>query len=208
MKYFETFPKILYNNTVLTNILKRVGILDSLKENTSIYYEYDFQDGDRLDIISDKMYGDPNRYWIILLSNLIFDPYFGLPLSYIEFSNYIENKYKDSGVLVNKTGLEYALTTIHPDFGYSKIISKINSFDNIVQTKTIYVDQSTYANTGNFQTVVGLPDGTTVTYIESTSTMTIYDWENQLNESKRRIKILDPKYIGQVEKELKSLLNQ
>ena len=83
MKYFENFPKTIYNfNSAstsvnfVTNILVKNGFFQDLLKNTSVYYQYSVKDSDNPQIIADKYYGDSNRYWIVLLFNQMLDPYF------------------------------------------------------------------------------------------------------------------------------------
>ena len=63
MKYFNSIPKISTsdnngNSIVLTNLLARVDIKQSLLRNPSLFYQYDLQEGDTPEIVAAKYYGD------------------------------------------------------------------------------------------------------------------------------------------------------
>ena len=77
--YFSKFPKVYHSfddyktSEQVVNILSRFSLESSLKENTSIFYDYDIRDGDTPEIIASKMYNSPERHWIILLFNDIIE---------------------------------------------------------------------------------------------------------------------------------------
>ena len=78
MKYFQTFPQIASNDyngnsITLTNLMVRSELIPSLARNPALFYSYDIQDGDTPEIIAEKYYGDPYRYWIVLYGNQIMD---------------------------------------------------------------------------------------------------------------------------------------
>ena len=96
MYFFEQFDNIYYTFDpdlqqfyVLKNIFTRVDILSSVLQNSLVYYEYIWQDGDTLDSVAFKYYGDSLRYWLIIFANTIIDPYFDLPLNQSDFANNI-----------------------------------------------------------------------------------------------------------------------
>ena len=93
MAYFENFSFIGYDisqqkptqRKIVTDILSRVKVLSSIKDESYVYYLYDIQDGDTPEIIASKYYDNPNRHWIILLANDITDPIYDWPLTYSNF---------------------------------------------------------------------------------------------------------------------------
>lgn len=95
MAYFSNFPKILYQNNILTDITLRVRIKETWLNDPSVYYIYDYQEHDKPEHIAAKYYGDEKLHWVIILTNQIFDSFFEFPMNYSVFKSYIENKYKD-----------------------------------------------------------------------------------------------------------------
>ena len=157
-----------------------------------MYYTYDIQEGDTPEMIAEKFYGDAERHWIVLLLNDIMDPFYDWPLSYRNFTKFIESKYIG--------GASYASSTIHH---YSKVITKSDSSTGDISSQTYIIDLDTYNNTPHSVVSAG-----TITVTTDKSTTTIYDYEEQLNESKRTIKLLRKEYASQVEDELKALLGK
>ncbi len=113
--FFEKTPAIGYDingsgeKRVVCNILQRIKIRDLLKDSWLIYYEYDIRDGDTPEILADKVYGNSQYHWIILLANDIIDPYYDWPLSYEKFHSTIEKKYGSPTV----SGERYSKQTVH-----------------------------------------------------------------------------------------------
>ena len=100
--YFSKFPLVNYsyvtNNKVLrkklaTNILKRVGFTEGSKQDKGQFITYDIKDGERPEIIADKLYDDPELHWIVLIFNDIIHPYIDWPMDNHGLDNYIEKKY-------------------------------------------------------------------------------------------------------------------
>jgi hypothetical protein len=199
MKYFETLPKVVYtdqkkNSKVYTNLLARVSVKPTLLDNSVIYYKYDIQDGDTPEIIAHKYYGDVYRYWIVLYVNQILDPQWGWPVTSNAFEDYVRNKYPN---------MSYYVIPHH----FEKIITQVDSKTNITTTNILIVDEFTYDNlppepiTKSFSFASG-----TTTVTTSRRVVSLYDYEMDLNESKRNIKILNSAYVNQFETEFSDLM--
>lgn len=206
MKYFESFPKLFYNNTLATNILIRIVIDNSDLNSSVLYYDYPVKEDDSLEIISDKYYGSVDYWYVIALTNLFLDPQFSLPTGYRVFDTYIENKYSAIGANNAMTGLAYAQYTTHPQFGYRTVITTTDSISNQSTTIKYYIDSANYANTPAYSTIKSFSDSSTVSIIQTKETLSIYQYEQEVNENKRTIKILKKDYLEQFNNQLKSLL--
>ena len=66
------------------------------------------------------------------------------------------------------------------------------------------VDANTYANTIVASSDITLKDGIEITVAVTKDIKTYYDYENDLNETKRTIKLLKPEFVEILEKELKN----
>jgi len=214
-RYFNFFPKTVYTTEVrsnsldtVTNIVARVGFESSLKENTAAFYEYDIQEGDTPEIIAAKYYENPERHWIVLLFNDIMDPQFDWPMQYNVFNNFVDKKYSVQGsqAVPPTTGLAWALnvSNVH---SYYKVVTRTNE-DGVQSVERLQVDAQTYATitpqTNNFL----LKDGSRITQAITKETKTYYDFEQEENEKKRRIKLLKPEFVPQVEKEFKRVIKE
>jgi hypothetical protein len=86
--YFANFPSIVYDATgnynfkVVTNLLRRVALRQKIQENTLVF-----------DTFSDKLYGESELHWIILLVNNVTDRYHQWPKSYTQWLSFLEDKY-------------------------------------------------------------------------------------------------------------------
>jgi hypothetical protein len=218
--YFNNFPLTFYssgaNNVTsvdtVTNITARFGFEETLKENSSAFYPYTIKDSDTPEIIATKIYNNPERHWIVLMFNDIMDPQYDWPLPYEAFNGYVDQKY---------SGPEYANTSISGDgLSWAKNISNIQAYYKIVTrtavkktpenktvTEKIQLDANTYANVVASTATYTLPNGDLITEIVSKETKTYYQYEDELNDSKRKIKILKPEFISPVMREFKEVIN-
>lgn len=96
--YFSYFPKInytdgIYNKTAV-NIFKRAKVVQfSSVIQSTIFYEYVIKDGERVEDIANRYYGDTQYYWIILYVNNIINVYSQWPKSNRQFEDYIISTY-------------------------------------------------------------------------------------------------------------------
>ena len=99
MSYFQMFPDTLYdakgdgNYTVMKDILTRVKLVASKKENILNFDYYNVQDGETPEMIAHKYYGDVNLHWTILVANDIVDYYNDWPMSVQKFEKFVFDKY-------------------------------------------------------------------------------------------------------------------
>jgi hypothetical protein len=166
--------------TTVTNILRRFKIKDSLKELAGVYYEYVIQEGDRPDTIAHKYYGNSSYAWVVLLFNEIHDPLFDWPLFGKDFEEYIKGKYGS---------IPAAQTEVHE---YRRILSDAKRLydGTVIHERYVVVDKTTYDT------------------LAPTARRTIYklDWELEVQEEKRKIKLLDEKYLDKIKVQVEDIL--
>lgn len=207
MFYFNTLPKIITpdengNSILLTNLVTRARLIEQLQNNPMLFYEYAIQDGDTPEIIAEKYYGDPFRYWIILLSNEIFDPLWDWPLSDQMFLQYIDTKYATEAEDAGQTPFVYTNTTIYK---YEKIITTTNSVSGDENVVKVSITQTQYNALSPSSTTFSLPDGICTIDITKEQ-ITIFDYESDLNQSRRQIKILNNSYVDEMERVFKDVM--
>ena len=214
-KYFNYFPKTLYTSNnrtsgldTVTNIISRFGFESSLKNNSAAFYKYDIQEGDTPEIIATKYYDNPERHWIVLMFNDIYDPQWDWPLQYKSFIDYVDKKYSAPEYAdtanTSISGLSWAMNVNNVQ-SYVKVITRTNS-DNISIVEKLGVDANTYANVAVTTTTYTLQDNSIITQKVTKETKSYYDYEMELNEEKRSIKLLKPEFIPDVEKEFKKVI--
>jgi len=185
-EYFSYFPTIQHDLTnigqevTLTNILRRFIVRSDVTERADVFYEYDIQAGDRPDIIAEKYYGDAKLAWLILHFNTIIDPVFEFPLFNQDFDNFIKGKYGS---------IPAAQSEIKE---YRQVLNEAEvKFDGTkIPKRTIVVDQTTYNSLNESER----------------EAITNYDWEIEQNDARRKIKILDKRFVDKVRDEVKTVL--
>jgi hypothetical protein len=156
--YFKKFPLDLYSLDdtksiqLVTDILRRITLNEEIKNNNSIFDEYDIKEGETPERLADKIYGDTNYHWVILHVNNIIDPRFDWPLTNYQLEQMVKSKYGSNN------------------------IQAIHHYENV---------DGNWVNS-NF------PSATVISN---------FVYEEKLNEEKRRIKILKPKFLVAIETE-------
>jgi len=206
-KYFNFFPKILYTSDtisgdVVNNLTSRFSFEEAFKNNTSVCYEYDIQDSDTPEIIAAKFYGDTERHWVVLMFNDINDPQFDWPMDYRTLISFVDEKYKNQAN-TGQSGSNWAQSHTH---GYYKVETRTTLSTNTVVTNKFEVDSNTYATINATNNDILLADGNTIRIQISKQTQSYYDYEMELNESKRRIKLLKQEFIPNIEAEFRRVI--
>ncbi len=198
MQYFDTLPKIIYidstgNSKVMTNLLARSSVIPQLLKDPLLYYTYDIQEGDTPEIIAHKYYGDSYRYWIVLFTNQLLDPQWDWPMNYATFEQYLADEYSSINIY---SEIEY----------YEKIITQYDVNSQTTYIKKVRIDENTYNSLPVTQTeTYTLPTGP-VSVTTERNAVSIYDYELNLNESKRNIRILNANYVDLMETQFKKLM--
>ena len=213
MYYFDTLPKIITPDQngypiVMTNILTRASLVQELINNPMQFYEYAIQEGDTPELVADKYYGDPFKYWIVLFSNQILDPIWEWPMPYATFLEYINAKYITEAEAENKTPFEYVNTTVYQ---YEKVITTTDKTTDISTIKKVSITQSEYNSLSESTVTYDIPypaiaNGTQCIVSTTKNIVTLYDYEEDRNESRRQIKLLNEFYVGEMEEQLKFLM--
>lgn len=222
MKYFSSLPLLTQKNqsndyTVFTNILTRNYLLPKLKNNIMLFYNYDIQENDTPESISYKYYGNCYNYWIILYSNNIMDPFSDWPLTNNQLTLYLFDKYKQQAsnalsisantITINEV-LSYLTSTAHH---YEKIITTSDDTNMQNAVVKINIDSNTYNNliesTTSKTFTSGDDVGVTVKMTVNKNAVSLYQYENELNDSKRSINIMKDTYVNQAEIEFVNLMS-
>ena len=180
--YFRNIPKVRYDiygaepnkYRNVTNIMKRISFNPAVIEDISDYYPYRVKDGERPDIISHQKYGTVAYAYLIMLINDIYDPLFDWPLTSQQFEKYLTSKYGSVSSAMGTTKYYYQIIRAE--------VARTGTSERIPAVKFI-VDQNTYD---------ALDAGVQ-------STQTVYEWEDELNDNKRDIKLIDASLIQNID---------
>jgi hypothetical protein len=223
------------NYILLTNLLARARILEDLQDNAVVFYKYNIQEGDTPETVAHKYYGDPYKYWIVMYSNQLMDPLWDWPMNYQTFTDYLIAKYQAEFIRLynstnypvtieslnltedelNKLVYAYVQSTV---YRYEKITTTTDLESNLVTVTKNSIDFDDYyalAESTTTYNIPGIPlksapdayvEPTRVTVSISKNIVYIYDYENDLNESRREIKLLNQAFAGDMEEQFKILM--
>ena len=187
--YFKNLPRVGYdingtgkNSFVsVTNIMKRVKFKPSVLDDISNYYPYFVKEGERPDIISHAQYGTIGYAYLIMLINDIQDPNFDWPLSSQIFEKFIINKY--GSVTLAIAGVKNYYQIIRAE------VARTGTSERVPEVK-FAVDETTYDALDT----------------ADRSTLTDYDYEVELNDAKREIRLINPAFVQDIDYQVKSSL--
>ena len=99
--YFKGFPQFLYDfnygdrvkTSIVKDITRNIRFRKEILQNVTLFDEYDIIDGETPEIIAERVYGNSEYHWIIMLANERFDYRNDFPLAYVELSRYVTDKY-------------------------------------------------------------------------------------------------------------------
>ena len=169
--YFANFPRIPYDNygtsdfRLTPNILKRIAVRANIKTTTSLFDTYDVKEGETPEMIADKLYGNPEFHWVVLMMNDVVDRYHQWPMSRRQFLAHLNDKY------TNVDGVHH--------YEISQSSGDTNIKINIGTSNTDH------------------PTATAITNRE---------YEQERQDSLRKIRLLDPDFIDDFVTEFEILL--
>ena len=101
--FFRNYPLLVHINEqnqqiLIRNIMRRADILGRTKDGNELYIEYDVKDGEMPEHIANRIYGDSNLHWLILMMNNIGLLHCDWVKPYSQVVREAENKYGASGL--------------------------------------------------------------------------------------------------------------
>jgi hypothetical protein len=214
------------------NLLFRTAVIREALTNSSSYIKYVIRDGDTPEILAAKVYGDPQAHWMILYANDMLDAQYDWPLTSTVFPKYIADKYRSMAEADRGETLEdyevvaWTQDTTNPGsyHHYEKVVKNENQVERTT-TETRYVINRTkltnnsldvphdyYEGAGGLAAVQDVTtidiNGQTVIQTVYGNAVTYYDYEDELNELKRNIRIIKREYYNQMNTEFGILTNK
>ena len=193
------------------NIFRRAKIRNDFYNVATAFEDYMIIANERPDQVAEAVYGDPRYDWVILTANNITNMREQWPLNAQDFQNYILEKYKTESALEE---IHHYITEISIDSRKRIVVPEGLRVDSNFNSQ--YLDQSTrveidYGGTLNdIATVdnVGTvrdSNGNIVTH-DNILAVTNYEYEENLNDAKRRIKILKEDYLDVVINDMRRIM--
>jgi hypothetical protein len=193
--YFQKFPLLNYtldNNKsiqTVTDILKRIVLSPEIRKNDSFYDQYDVKDGETPEIVANYFYNDPQLHWLVLMANDIIDPRFEWPLSYYNLIEYCKGKYGQDQIYHT----HHYVNEVEFIVDGSRVIEEESTYENPIPI--IFETSNAYESTLLFQN-----------YNIKSTPVTNFDYEDSLNESKRRILVIKPSVVSELDSTFTQLI--
>ena len=155
--YFKDFPNFLYdfnyNNdvnktSVVTDITRNVRFRKELLSSITYYDEYDIVDGETPEIIAEKIYGNPEYHWIIMLANDRYDYINDFPMINSSLVKHAADKYNP--VLYSNSGDWYFTGSGSNRRLYFKVSNASDAFNPHYLTTSVYYTVTGKTNNGDF----------------------------------------------------------
>ena len=188
-RYFTHFPKIRYDDEVIRDITRRTNFVQSNLANPFMFLPYTTKSDEKPEDVALYYYGSVDYTWIVLMANNIIDPYHEWIMSDETFNKYLIAKYQEASGAKDYDVIRWTQNTLITEniLYYYKYLG--NDFGNAMEK--ISVDSiDVVENPGSY-----------IPY-------RIYDFEHDTNENRREIKLIDKRYIDQITKEFKGIMNE
>ena len=192
--YFKKLPNFEYvsrlpgakigDYVTVKNLFKKGALEEDILNNLAFHTKYKIKGNDRPDNVAYDFYGNSNLDWLVLLCNNIINIQTEWPLLQNDFDRFLLDKYGSYDALNN---------THHYETQEIK-----NSKDVIIVPKGLQCasDYSvTYYDYNSDQEVIVLSR-------DCTTAVTNYEYEAEIEDNKRNIFLLKPRYISVIRKDL------
>lgn len=181
--YFKQFPQIYYDFPqvgksdvdlqILTDITTNVRFRKEVLENITLYDEYDMLEGETPEMVAEKVYGNPELHWIIMLVNQRYDYLRDFPLTSAELEEYCIRTYgadniynvhhyeKDNLVVEGIATIKVPAKDINEFKVHDFIVNepyanaRVESIDVANKTVTVMLDYGTFS-AGQLVTLKGI----------------------------------------------------
>tara|TARA_A100001388_G_scaffold147173_1_gene109267 strand:+ start:1405 stop:2061 length:657 start_codon:yes stop_codon:yes gene_type:complete len=194
MGFFRELPNIEYLSPLadrdssldyikVKNLFRRVKVRDDLKKYFTVFDRITIKDGARPDQVADKVYGNAELDWVVLITAGIINVNNEWPLTSYELYNYSLEKY---GALLNATK-HYETIEIRDD--RNRLI--------LPKGKIVDSDFSIPNPSNPLTDLTGNAIRIGISY---------YEYETRLNERKRQIDLLKPRYLDQFLKDMRKIM--
>jgi len=220
--YFSYFPEIAYVSRtndrsssdeyiVVKNIFKRAKLRDDFYNVVTAFDDYMIISDERPDQVAEAVYGDPRYDWVVLITNNITNIRDQWPLNAQDFQKYLLDKYGSEEEL---TKVHHYITEVSIDTKKRIVVPEGLRVDSNFNSQ--YLDQTTrqeinYGGTLNSLSTIDSvgtvkdANGNVVTH-DNILAVSNYEYEENLNDAKRRIKLLKKDFLNVVVSDMRSIM--
>ena len=210
MSYFRELPDLDYQSSLphknsskeyvrVKNLFRRVKLLDWLQDKATLFNKYQIEEGERPDLVAQKLYGSADYDWVVLLTANIINVRDQWPLSNRDLYVYAENKY----TVAKLSEIHHYETIEVKDSKGRLILPKGQIVDS--NFKITVSPGATYKGINAYETTIFAPD--TTGQINPVIGVTNYEYESKLNEEKRQIYVLRETYLQQFINDMRVIMH-
>jgi len=164
------------------NLFRRVKIREDYFSNLVQFISYKITGDDRPDNVAEKVYGDADLDWIVLISNNIIDIKNDWPMTEYDLNVYLSDKYTEDQLVQIK---EY------------RTIEWRDRNNQLIVPAGQVVDES-------FK--VEYLKGNQIVSVSPIRSVSYFEWEVEKNEERRNINLVDPQYVGTIVDEYEKIM--
>ena len=197
-KYFRYIPDFDYVSRLpkaqnisdyirVKNLFKRTKISEQVFSDLTFFTKYQVITDERPDNVAFKVYGDSNLDWMVLLANNIINVQQEWPLEHTSYYNYLISKY----------GSDEELKNIH----HYETKEIKNTVGKVIVPEGLEV--SSDISITFFDTGLGVQQTVST---EIVTEITNEAYENRINDAKRNINIIKPRFVGLVIEEIEKAM--
>ena len=186
-EYVSRLPDAKISDYItVKNFFKRGFLREDIFQNLSFFTKYSITGNDRPDNVAFEIYQDSTLDWLVLMANNIVNIQNEWPLSNVDFDELMLDKYGSYDTLFN--GIHHYETLEVTDARGVKIVNaglKVESDYSI----TFFDERADQMKT-----------------VTPTIPVTNYQYEQKVNEDKRNIYLLQPRYLQVVRDDLEDIM--
>ena len=183
-EYVSRLPDALISDYInVKNLFKRIALKQDIYQDLSFFTKYEIIGNDRPDNVALKVYGRSDLDWVVLTSNNVINVQDEWPMPQLEFDAYLLNKY---GTYDNLNSSHHYETT------------EFKNDDGVIIVQKGLQVPSTYSIT--------YYDGSGMVTSYPVVEITNYQYEEKLNNDKRSIFLLKPRYLNVIMDDFEELM--
>lgn len=194
--YFQRLPDFEYVSRLpdakisdyikVKNLFKRGVLREDIFQNLSFFTKYEIKGNDRPDNVAAEVYGDSTLDWVILITNNIINIQSEWPMSQTDFDAYLLEKYGNYDTLYN--GVHHYET------------EELKNDQGVIIVPAGLQVESDYS--------VSYYEVLTDTLVTKSPTITItnYEYEEKIENDKRNIFTLKPRYLNVVLDDMEDMM--
>ena len=194
--YFQRLPDFEYVSRLpdakisdyikVKNLFKRGVLREDIFQNLSFFTKYEIKGNDRPDNVAAEVYGDSTLDWVILIANNIINIQSEWPMSQTDFDAYLLEKYGNYDTLYNGVH-HYETEELKNDQGVIIVAAGLQvESDYSVSYYEVLTD--------------------TLVTRSPTITITNYEYEEKIENDKRNIFTLKPRYLNVVIDDMEDMM--